>query len=140
MSDFIKLCTFILLMHGECRGEPLNGQIAVAQVVFQRGIDSNTVDFKQFNCFKSKKVRKALLNNKKNIVLTEIWDNVSLTNILQYYILYQYRYVIKAVADNSTYYWTKKSHKFMKIKHSKWLKKLKHTKTIGNLKFFAELK
>ena len=138
MSEFFRLLTFILLLNGECRDESLAGQIAVAQVVFNRGIDSSTVDYKQFNCFSNKKIRTALLNNKTEIVLKQVWKTVSVDDITKFFLLYQLKNILTISCDGSYYYWTLDADKHMKIKYSKWLKNLQVTKTIGHHKFFKE--
>lgn len=138
MSEFFRLLTFILLLNGECKNESLSGQVAVAQVVFNRGIDSSTVEYKQFNCFDNKKIRNALLNNRVKIVLNQVWKTVTVNDIAKFFLIYQLKNFLLFSSDGSYYYWTLDADKHMKKKYSKWVKKLKHTKTIGNHKFYKE--
>lgn len=139
MFEITKALAFLLLLHGECRGEPLSGQIAVSNVVFNRGIDSNTINYKQFNCFNNKQLNCAILNNNLTIVSKAVIDNLTIKQMLLYSIIYTNKNLIKLFSDDSIYYYmTPKAYNIIKKKYKKWSLKLKIKKQIGNHIFLYE--
>lgn len=137
--EFIKYLSFLFLMYGECRGEPLIGQYYVATVAFERNME--ILDTKQFNCFSKNDIimfNKAL-NSKKyqKILLNNIKNKISIHEFYYWSILYIHKDFIKLLNyDRKYYYMTEKAFKHCKIKYPKWINKINKTNSISNHIFF----
>ena len=146
VSSFIKYLSFLFLMHGEVRGESLQGQYYVAQVVFERQMD--ILDTKQFNCFSHNDIFKFNSAMKENSI-DKKYSTIILTNLknkltLQQWFVWTMLYVNQDIIylsnfDNTMYYMTNHAFEIVKVKYHKWVKNnLEKVRVIGNHIFLKD--
>lgn len=136
LAEFL---TFIFLMYGECRGEPIKGQIMVAQVVMERDLDM--LAHKQFSCFGKSDLkifkRAAESASTRKLIINSLKTKVTMNQFVFWTALYINRDLLKLLNfERKNYYMTKKAWEFVRLRHPKWSQTLNKIEVVGDHIFF----
>jgi hypothetical protein len=139
----VEYLAFLMLMFGECRGEPIAGQFKVAQVVMERNMEM--LDVKQFNCFSIRDIKSfeyAKRNNKElKKIVGSVYEKLSFEQMYVWTMIYLSKETIRLLNfDRRMYYMTHDAWKHVRIKYPRWVKKLRVVEKIGGHVFLADKK
>ena len=137
----INYLAFLMLLFGEARGEPIAGQLLVANVALNRKMD--VLNYKQFNCFDNKTIKlfkDAENDNDKLIQLTKkVFYTLAFSDLIRWSIWYANKETIQLMdTDESYYYMTIPAYKDCKRKYPRWINSLVKVKTVGNHIFLKD--